>query len=84
MATLDRNTQQSRFARPNANTATSQVEQLARQLADQIIREREQALTRQRNGRIYTSFNTVDDVLANNVETVTRGLFYGTAGSTGS
>ena len=84
MAILDRNTQQSRFARPNANAVTSQVEQLARQLADQIVLEREQALTRQRNGRIYTSFNTVDDVLANNVETVTRGLFYGSAGSTGS
>jgi hypothetical protein len=84
MATLNRPTQLSRFANPNATSATSQVEQLARQLADQIIREREQALTRQRNGRIYTMFNTVDDVLANNVETVTRGLFIGSAGSTGS
>jgi hypothetical protein len=84
MAILNRDSQQSRFARPNAGAVTSQVEQLARQLADQIIREREQALTRQRNGRIYTAFNTVDDILANNVETVTRGLFYGSAGSTGS
>jgi hypothetical protein len=84
MAILNRPTQLSRFANTNAFSATSQVEQLARQLADQIIREREQALTRQRNGRIYTNFNTVDDVLANNVETVTRGLFYGSAGSTGS
>lgn len=84
MATLNRPTQLSRFANANATAATSQVEQLARQLADQIIREREQALTRQRNGRIYTTFNTTDDILANNVETVTRGLFYGTAGATGS
>lgn len=86
MAILSRNTGTSPFAstRPNANAVTSQVESLARQLADQIIREREQALTRQRNGRIYTNFNTTDDVLANNVETVTRGLFYGTAGATGS
>jgi hypothetical protein len=84
MAILNRPTQLSRFANANAFSATSQVEQLARQLADQIIREREQALTRQRNGRIYTEFNTTEDILANNIETVTRGLFYGSAGSTGS
>jgi hypothetical protein len=85
MATLGRNTEQtSRFAQRNTNAVTSQVEQLARSLADQIVREREQALTRQRNGRIYTAFDTVDDILANNIETVTRGLFSGDAGATGS
>lgn len=85
MAILNRNTlNQSNFSRPNANAVTSQVESLARQLADQIIREREQAQTRQRNGRIYTNFNTTDDILANNIETVSRGLFTGAAGSTGS
>lgn len=85
MAILNRNTlNQSNFSRPNANAVTSQVESLARQLADQIIREREQAQTRQRNGRIYTDFNTTDDILANNIETVSRGLFTGAAGTTGS
>lgn len=85
MATLGRNTGNiSRFANTNSNAVTAQVEALARQLADQTIREREFALTRQRNGRIYTTFNSVDDILANNIETVTRGLFIGTAGSTGS
>ena len=85
MATLGRNTGNiSRFANTNSNAVTAQVEALARQLADRTIQEREFALTRQRNGRIYTTFNTVDDVLANNIETVTRGLFNGTAGSTGS
>ena len=61
--------------------ATSQVENLARQLADQIIREREAAKARQKLGRIFTTFDATDDVLPNNVETVTRGLFTGNTGS---
>ena len=69
------------FRRSNPVNATSQVETLARQLADQIIREREQAKARQRLGRIFTSFDPTDDVLPNNVETVTRGLFAGNTGS---
>jgi len=69
------------FRRRNPVSATSQVEGLARQLANQIIREREQAKARQRMGRIYTDFDPTDDVLPNNVETVTRGLFAGNTGS---
>ena len=69
------------FRRRNPVSATSQVESLARQLADQIIREREQAKARQRLGRIFTSFDATDDVLPNNIETVTRGLFAGNTGS---
>ena len=69
------------FRRNNPVSATSQVESLARQLADQIIRQREQAKARQRLGRIYTNFDPTDDVLPNNIETVTRGLFAGNTGS---
>ena len=61
--------------------ATSQVENLARQMANQIIRERERAKARQKLGRIFTTFDPTDDVLPNNVETVTRGLFAGNTGS---
>ena len=61
--------------------ATSQVESLARQLADQILRQREQARARERLGRIFTRFDATDDILPNNVETVTRGLFAGNTGS---
>ncbi len=64
-----------------ANSATSQVEQLARQLADQIIRERDAAKQRARLGRIFTTFDATDDILPNNIETVTRGLFAGNSGS---
>ena len=64
-----------------ANSATSQVEALARQLADQIIRERDAAKQRARLGRIFTTFDATDDILPNNIETVTRGLFAGNSGS---
>ena len=65
-----------------ANAAISnQVESLARQLADNIIRERDAARQRTRLGRIYTTFDAVEDVLPNNVETLTRGLFTGNTGS---
>lgn len=65
-----------------ANAAISnQVESLARQLADSIIRERDAARQRTRLGRIYTNFDAVEDVLPNNVETLTRGLFSGNTGS---
>ena len=65
-----------------ANAAISnQVESLARQLADNIIRERDAARQRTRLGRIYTTFDAVEDVLPNNVETLTRGLFSGNTGS---
>jgi hypothetical protein len=65
-----------------ANAAISnQVESLARQLADSIIRERDAARQRTRLGRIYTNFDAVEDVLPNNVETLTRGLFSSNTGS---
>ena len=69
------------FKRPRYSSATGQVEALARQLANQIIREREAAASRAKLGRIYTRFDASDDVLPNNVETVTRGLFFGNTGS---
>ena len=69
------------FNRSNPVNATTQVETLARQMADQIIREREAAKARQRLGRIFTQFDPTDDILPNNVETVTRGLFAGNTGS---
>ena len=64
-----------RFRRGNPVSATAQVETLARQLANQIIRERERAKARQKLGRIFTTFDPPDDVLPNNVES----YFYRTA-----
>jgi len=59
----------------------SNIETLARNLADQIIRERDSAAQRARLGRIFTQFDHHNDVLPNNIETVTRGLFAGNTGS---
>ena len=42
--------------------AASAIEGLARQLAENIIKERESARRRARNGRIYTPFDPTDDV----------------------
>jgi len=91
MATYNRRTNSSRFqaanrsaneAMPtNAGTSRISVEQQARQLADNIILERENERKLSRNGKIYSRFDTIDDVLSNNVETVTRGLFSGNTGS---
>jgi hypothetical protein len=82
-ASTQRNFNASRFTntRPASNNATTQVETLARQLADQIIRERDSARSRLRSGKIFSTFDSVDDVLPNNIETLTRGLFSGNTGS---
>ena len=68
----------SRYSRrraPRGRSATSQVEQLARQMANQIIREREQAKARQRLGRIFTDFDATDDILPNNIELRKKHIF---------
>lgn len=77
------NTQQSFVPNRNKTLSTDQskIEILARQLADKILKERELAKSRQRLGRIFTTIDTVDDILPNNVETVTKGLFSGNTGS---
>jgi len=61
--------------------ATQQVQNLAVNLANQIVRQRELANRRARLGRIFTAFDPIDDVLPNNQETVTRGLFTGGVGT---
>jgi len=53
----------------------------ARALADEIIAQREREQRISRLGKIYTRFDVIDDVLSNNIETVTRGLFDGNVAS---
>jgi len=69
--------------RLRAGNAAAQgaVEAAARQLADRIVQQRLRARQRARNGRTYMNFDPTEDVLANNVETVTSGLFSGNTGS---
>jgi hypothetical protein len=56
-------------------TINEQVQQLAQQLANQIIAEREQSQVLARNGRTYTKFDPVNDIIGNQTETVTAGLW---------
>jgi len=52
-----------------------QVRQLAQQLANEIIAEQQQAQLLARNGRVYTKFDPLNDVVSNQTETVTAGLW---------
>ena len=63
-----------------ASSATSaavneQVQQLAQALANQIIAEQQQSQILSRNGRVYTKFDSVNDIVSNQTEIVTGGLW---------
>lgn len=64
-------------AAAQANTAavTQQVQQLAQALANQMIAEQQQSQILSRNGRVYTKFDSVNDIVSNQTETVTGGLW---------
>ena len=57
------------------NGVNEQVRQLAQQLANQIVAEQAQTQILARNGRTYTKFDTVNDIVANQIETVTAGMW---------
>ena len=61
--------------------ASQQILTLAQNLANNIVRQREIANRRARLGRVYTAFDPIDDVLPNNQEEVTRGIFTGNVGT---
>jgi hypothetical protein len=60
-----------------ASTAVinEQVRNLAQQLANQIIAERDQSQILARNGRVFTKFDPVNDIISNQTEVVTAGLW---------
>ncbi len=60
---------------PTQNLITQQVQQLAQQLANQIIADQQQTSILARNGRIFTKFDIVNDVVSNQTEVVTAGLW---------
>jgi hypothetical protein len=57
------------------NVVNQQVQQMAQQLANQIVAEQQQTKILARSGRTFTKFDTVNDVIANQTETVTAGLW---------
>jgi len=58
-----------------AGAVTQQVQQLAQQLANQIVAEQQQSQTITRNGRVFTKFDTANDVISNQTEVVTGGVW---------
>lgn len=68
-------TQENQVLSTTNNGITEQVRQLAQQLANQIVAEQQQTQILARNGRTYTKFDTVNDVISNQTETVTAGLW---------
>ena len=74
-ATPGREAVTSPISTPAASAITEQVRQLAQQLANQIVAEQQQTQILARNGRTYTKFDAVNDVISNQTETVTAGLW---------
>jgi hypothetical protein len=69
------------FDTSNASTSnfntniSSQIEQLALQRAEEIVRQQQQVNLLARNGRTFTRFDEANDVIRNQKETVTSGLW---------
>jgi len=61
------------------NDLVSEVELRAQELARQIIAQRDLNAELAANGRIFTSFNTLQDIVTNQKTLVTSGLFSGNA-----
>ena len=59
----------------NLSTTDPQVLQLAQQLANEIIAQQQQSQLLTRNGRVYTRFDAVNDIVSNQTEVVTAGLW---------
>jgi len=58
-----------------AAAINNQVQQLALQLANQMISEQQQLQIISRNGRTFTQFDFANDIVSNQIETVTGGLW---------
>jgi len=63
-------------ATPRQSAAINeQVQQLAQQLANEMVAEMQQSQITTRNGRVFTKFDIVNDVISNQTEVVTAGLW---------
>jgi hypothetical protein len=62
-------------AATTANAVNEQVQVLAQQLANQMVAEMQQGQLLTRNGRIFTKFDMANDVVQNQLEVVTGGLW---------
>jgi hypothetical protein len=60
---------------PSTNIVNEQIQQLARQLANEIIAEQQQTQILARNGRVFTKFDRLNDIVSDRVEIVTGGVW---------
>ena len=58
-----------------AAAVTQQVQQLAQQLANQMVAEMQQSQILARNGRVFTKFDVVNDIVSKQIEVVTAGVW---------
>ena len=56
-------------------TINENVQQLAQQLANQMVAEMQQSQITARNGRTFTKFDAANDIISNQTEVVTGGLW---------
>ena len=63
------------------NQINAQIEALAQARANEIIAEQQQAQILARNGRTFTKFDAINDIVDNQTETVTAGLWSGNVAS---
>ena len=59
----------------DTNAVQAQIQALAEARANEIIAEQQQAQILARNGRTFTKFDAVNDIVDNQTETVTAGLW---------
>ena len=59
----------------NASAVTEQVQQLAQQLANEMFANAQATQLLARNGRVFTRFDMQNDVISNQTEVVTAGLW---------
>jgi hypothetical protein len=62
-------------AQTNTTAINEQVQQLAQQLANEIIANQQQISVLARNGRVFTKFDQLNDVISNQTEVVTAGVW---------
>lgn len=67
--------QSNAVAEPVTAALNQRIEEIAQQRAEEIIRGQQQAQILSRNGRTFTKFDTVNDVIDNQTEVVTAGVW---------
>jgi hypothetical protein len=66
---------------PTAGSVSNQVQLLAQQMAQQIVAQQNSAANVTKKGRVFTTFDQANDVVKNQIEVVTGGVWSNGSGS---